>query len=166
MHGTEAGRLTIAWAAGAGAGAQAPGARTPGPAIVPVLFDGALNLRVGDLRQAASEVRNLVTLGVPVTWLGATLAAHLVAGLSWAVAIVFGALVTVTGPTVVQPLLKRVEPPRRVKATLEGEAILADPVGALLAVALVDVVLGVAGVRPIGWLGGAWAYVGRLLVGL
>ena len=201
MHGTEAGLLTIAWAAGAGAVAQVLGARIRVPAIVLllltgvalgpsglgvvqpaaigaglpvivkltvaiVLFDGALNLRVGDLRQAASEVRNLVTLGVPVTWLGATLAAHLVAGLSWAVAIVFGALVTVTGPTVVQPLLKRVELPRRVKATLEGEAILADPVGALLAVALVDVVLGVAGIRPIGWLGGAWAYVGRLLIGL
>src|SRR5919197_601905 len=131
-----------------------------------VLFDGALNLRAGDLRQAASEVRDLVLVGVPITWLGATLAAHFVARLSWPVALVFGALVTVTGPTVVQPLLKRVELPRRVKATLEGEAILTDPIGALLAVALVDIVLGVAGVRPIGWLGGAWAYVGRLLVGL
>src|SRR5690242_1969012 len=131
-----------------------------------VLFDGALNLRLGDLRQAAAEVRNLIVLGVPITGVCAALTAHFVANLSWAVAIVFGSLVTVTGPTVVQPLLRRVELPRRVKATLEGEAILADPLGALLAVALVDIVLGVAGVRPIGWLGGAWAYVGRLLIGL
>src|SRR5437867_206123 len=55
-----------------------------------VLFDGALNLRAGDLRQAASEVRNLVLVGVPITWLGATLAAHFVAQLSWTVALVFG----------------------------------------------------------------------------
>lgn len=131
-----------------------------------VLFDGALNLRLGDLRQAAGEVRNLILIGVPITAAGAALAAHFIAGFSWAVAIVFGALVTVTGPTVVQPMLKRVELPRRVKATLEGEAILADPLGALLAVALVDVVLGIAGIRPLGWFGGAWAYFGRLLIGL
>ncbi|HEY7233393.1 MAG TPA: cation:proton antiporter [Gemmatimonadaceae bacterium] len=131
-----------------------------------VLFDGALNLRLGDLRHSAAEVRNLILVGVPITLAGGTLAAHLISGLSWTVALVFGALVTVTGPTVVQPLLRRVELPRRVKATLEGEAILVDPLGALLAVALVDIVLGLAGSRPIGWLAGAWAYLGRLSIGL
>jgi NhaP-type Na+/H+ or K+/H+ antiporter len=135
-------------------------------AVAVILFDGALNLRLADLRRAMHEVRNLVTLGVVITWAGATLAAHYVARLSWPVAIVFGALMTVTGPTVVQPLLKRVPLPRRVKTALEGEAILIDPIGAVLAVAVLDVVLGLAGVRPIGVLGGAWAYVGRLLVGL
>jgi NhaP-type Na+/H+ or K+/H+ antiporter len=131
-----------------------------------ILFDGALNLRVADLRRAMREVRNLVTIGVLVSWVGATLAAHYLAGLSLSVAIVFGALMTVTGPTVVQPLLRRVSIPRRVRTVLEGEAILIDPVGAVLAVAVVDVVLGIAGVHPIGVLSGAWGYVGRLLVGL
>jgi NhaP-type Na+/H+ or K+/H+ antiporter len=135
-------------------------------AVAIILFDGALNLRLADLRRAMHEVRNLVTIGVLVTWVGATVAAHFVARLSWPVAIIFGALMTVTGPTVVQPLLKRVALPRRVKTALEGEAILIDPIGAVLAVAALDVVLGLAGVRPIGVLGGAWAYVGRLLVGL
>jgi NhaP-type Na+/H+ or K+/H+ antiporter len=134
-------------------------------AVAVILFDGALNLRLSDLRHAITEVRNLVTVGLLVTWVGAMLAARFVAGLSWPVAIVFGALLTVTGPTVVQPLLKRVDLPRRVKTVLEGEAILIDPVGAVLAVAVVDIVLSVAGVRSIGIVGGAWAYVGRLLVG-
>jgi NhaP-type Na+/H+ or K+/H+ antiporter len=134
-------------------------------AVAVILFDGALNLRLGDLRHAIIEVRNLVTIGVLVTWAGAILAARLIAQLSWPVAIVFGAIVTVTGPTVVQPLLRRVPIPRRLKTVLEGEAILIDPVGAILAVAVVDIVLGIAGVRPIGLLGGAWAYVGRLLIG-
>ena len=134
-------------------------------AVAVILFDGALNLRLGDLRHAIAEVRNLVTIGVLVTWVGATLASRFLAQLSWPVAIIFGAVVTVTGPTVVQPLLRRVQLPRRLKTTLEGEAILIDPIGAILAVAVVDVVLGVAGVRPIGFLGGAWAYVGRLFVG-
>ena len=135
-------------------------------AVAVILFDGALTLRLGDLQRAMREVRNLVTIGVLVTWVGATLAAHLIAGLSWPVAIVFGALMTVTGPTVVQPLLKRVPLPRMVRTVLEGEAILIDPVGAVLAVAVVDIVLGIAGVQPIGILSGAWAYVGRLLIGL
>src|SRR5687767_7190417 len=119
-------------------------------AVAVILFDGALNLRLGDLRRAINEVRNLVTVGVVITWIGATLAARYVARLSWPVAIVFGALMTVTGPTVVQPLLKRVALPRRVKTALEGEAILIDPIGAVLAVAVLDVVLGMAGIRTIG----------------
>src|SRR5919199_6018208 len=77
-------------------------------AVAVILFDGALNLRLAYLRRSAREVRSLVTIGVLITWAGATVAAHFVARLSWPVAIVFGALMTVTGPTVVQPLLKRV----------------------------------------------------------
>ena len=135
-------------------------------AVAIILFDGALNLRLGDLRRAAAEVRNLVSVGVVITWIGAVLAARFIADLSWPVAIVFGALVTVTGPTVVQPLLKRVPLPRRLRTILEGEAILIDPIGAVLAVAVVDIVLGMAGVHPIGVFSGAWGYIGRLLIGL
>lgn len=134
-------------------------------AVAVILFDGALNLRVRDLQGAMREVRNLVTVGVLVTWVGAALAGWYIAGLSWPVAIVFGALLTVTGPTVVQPLLRGVLLPRRVKTILEGEAILIDPIGAVLAVAVVEIVLGVSGVRPIGVVTGVWAYVGRLLIG-
>lgn len=134
-------------------------------AVAVILFDGALNLRLADLRQAARDVRNLVTVGVVVTWIGATLLAWGVARLSLPVAIVFGALMTVTGPTVVQPLLRRVSLPRNVKTVLEGEAIIIDPIGAVLAVAVVDIVLGIQGVQPIGIVSGAWAYVGRMLIG-
>jgi len=135
-------------------------------AVAIILFEGALVLRLGDLRDAAREVRNLITIGVLVSWVGATLAARFIAQLTWPIAIVFGALVTVTGPTVVQPLLKGISIPRRVRATLEGEAILIDPIGAVLAVAVVDVVMSIAGVRAIGIGGTAWAYFGRLLVGI
>lgn len=133
--------------------------------VAVILFDGALNLRLADLKQTARDVRNLVTIGVIVSWIGATVVAWGVARLSLPVAIVFGALMTVTGPTVVQPLLRRVPLPRHVKTVLEGEAIIIDPIGAVLAVAVVDIVLGIQGVHPIGFLSGAWAYVGRLLIG-
>lgn len=134
-------------------------------AVAVILFEGALSLRVRDLRAAKDEVRNLVTIGVLVTWIGATLVAWGIAKFSIPVAVVFGALVTVTGPTVVQPLLRRVPIPRRVKTILEGEAILIDPIGAVLAVGVVDVVLGMAGGRNVGLLAGAWGYVSRLLIG-
>jgi NhaP-type Na+/H+ or K+/H+ antiporter len=134
--------------------------------VAVILFDGALNLRLSDLGQAIVEVRRLVTVGLLTTWVGATLAALWIAGLSWRVAIVFGALVTVTGPTVVQPILRRVRLPRHVKTILEGEAILIDPVGAVLAVAAVDIIVSFTGVRPIGIFAGVWAYFGRLVVGL
>jgi NhaP-type Na+/H+ or K+/H+ antiporter len=125
-------------------------------AVAVILFDGALNLRLGDLQRALREVRQLVTVGALVTWVGASLAAWLIAGLSGRVAIVFGALLTVTGPTVVQPILRRVRLSRRLKTILEGEAILIDPIGAVLAVAVVDIILGMAGVRQIGLFGGVW----------
>lgn len=134
-------------------------------AVAVILFDGALNLRLDDLRRAMGDVRSLITVGLLVTWVGATLAARFIAGLTIEVAIVFGALVTVTGPTVVQPILRRVRVSRNLKTILEGEAILIDPVGAVLAVAVVDVVLGILGVRQIGLIGGLWAYLGRLIVG-
>ncbi|HXD47321.1 MAG TPA: cation:proton antiporter, partial [Gemmatimonadaceae bacterium] len=134
-------------------------------AVAVILFDGALNLRLGDLRGALRDVRNLATTGALVTWIGAGLAVWLIAGFSGRLSIVFGALVTVTGPTVVQPLMRRVRVSRRLKTVLEGEAILIDPIGAFLAITVVNVILGLAGVRPIGLLATLWGYAGRIIVG-
>ncbi len=130
-------------------------------AVAIVLFEGALALRLEDVRGALYEVRRLVTLGAAVTWAGATLAAWALGGLSPAVALLFGALVVVTGPTVVQPMLKRLLVPRKLKAVLEAEAILIDPVGAILAVAVFEAILpGGEGPAP-----AALAYLERLAVG-
>jgi NhaP-type Na+/H+ or K+/H+ antiporter/Trk K+ transport system NAD-binding subunit len=134
-------------------------------AVAVILFEGALNLRLRDLSRAMREVRNLVTIGTLVSWVGASLAAWLIARLSLPVAIVFGALMTVTGPTVVQPILRRVPLPRHVKTVLEGEAILIDPIGAVLAVAVVDIVLGIAGVGAAAVVSGLSGYIMRLLIG-
>ncbi len=130
-------------------------------AVAIVLFEGALALRLEDVRGALFEVRRLVTLGAAVTWAGATLAAWGLGGLSPALALLFGSLVVVTGPTVVQPILKRLLVPRRLKAVLEAEAILIDPIGAILAVAVYEAIL------PGGGSPGqaALAYLARLAVG-
>ncbi len=135
-------------------------------AVAIVVFEGALALRLEDLQKTLYEVRRLVTVGAAVTWLGASLAAYLLGGLSPGTSVLFGALVVVTGPTVVQPLLKRIPVSRRLKAVLEGEAILIDPIGAILAVAVFEAVLGFREVGGVAALGeAALGYLVRLGAG-
>jgi len=134
-------------------------------AVAIILFEGALNLKLKSLKQSAAEVRNLVTIGVLISWGITTLIARYVVGFEWQIAVLFGALMTVTGPTVVQPLLRRIAVPRPVKTILEGEAILIDPIGAILAIAVLDVLLASAGQGASGLNGLLWAYFGRLLTG-
>lgn len=134
-------------------------------AVAVILFEGALNLRLKTLKHAVVEVRNLVTIGVLIAWTLISLIARYVAQLDWPLAILFGALLTVTGPTVVQPLLKRIHVSKRIKTILEGEAILIDPIGAILAVAVLDVVLQLYTDSTIGIFSALWGYFGRLVIG-
>ena len=73
--------------------------------VAVILFEGGLSLQRSELRIAATGVRRLVYIGGPLAWLFGSLAAHYIAGLGWPVALVFGAIMVVTGPTVILPLL-------------------------------------------------------------
>ena len=102
-------------------------------AIAVILFEGGLTLRFSDLSGHGQAVRRLITWGALLTWGLAAAAAHFITGLSWSVAVLFGALVIVTGPTVIAPLLKNIRPNERVSSVLRWEGILIDPIGALAA---------------------------------
>jgi NhaP-type Na+/H+ or K+/H+ antiporter len=102
--------------------------------VAVILFEGALTLRFAKLRGQARMVRNLVSFGVLLNGLLIALAARLCMNLPWSLALLFGALVTVTGPTVVAPLLRSVRPQQELANILHWESILIDPIGALLAV--------------------------------
>lgn len=134
-------------------------------AVAIILFEGALNLRLKGLSRSAREIRNLVTVGALVTWALTTAVAHLVVGFPISLAVIFGALMTVTGPTVVQPLMRRMKIPRAIKTILEGEAILIDPIGAILAVAVLDIVLALGASEPVMAVFAIWGYVSRLVIG-
>ena len=134
-------------------------------AVAIILFEGALSLNLKSLRHNAAEVRNLVTIGVLVSWVVTTLIVRFVAGFEWRLAILFGALMTVTGPTVIQPLMRRISVTRSVKTVLEAEAILVDPIGAILAIAVLDILLATTTSDPIGLPGMLGVYFGRLLIG-
>jgi NhaP-type Na+/H+ or K+/H+ antiporter len=102
--------------------------------VAVILFEGGLSLRLGELRQHGRVTLRLVTVGALVTWALSTLAAHFLAGFRWDAALLLGAIVIVSGPTVVLPLLRLINPQGRVGSILKWEGIGIDPVGALLAV--------------------------------
>lgn len=99
-----------------------------------ILFEGALTLHTPELEERFGVVARLVTLGTAVTWLLGALGAHFVLDLSWSLAILVGAVLTVTGPTVVIPLLRQIRPRGPGGTVLKWEGILIDPIGAVLAV--------------------------------
>jgi NhaP-type Na+/H+ or K+/H+ antiporter len=99
-----------------------------------VLFEGGLTLRLRDLRGHGTAVTNLVSWGALLNWLLIAAGSHYIAGLPGDMAMLFAALVIVTGPTVINPLLRTMRAENGVSQVLKWEGILIDPVGALLAV--------------------------------
>ncbi len=98
-----------------------------------ILFDGGLSLRLAELKNTSKALTRLVTVGCLITWILGTLFAKLIFD-SWWVCALAGAIYTVTGPTVIGPLLRHVRPNATVTSVAKWEGIVIDPIGALLAV--------------------------------
>jgi NhaP-type Na+/H+ or K+/H+ antiporter len=129
------------------------GARPNGPrllfpvvslAVAVILFEGGMSLRFHELKYSGPVVLRLVTIGAAATWLLATLAAKYAFDLSTRIAILVGAILVVTGPTVVVPLLRQIRPSRRVGSIAKWEGIVIDPIGAVLAILVFEQVLAAA----------------------
>jgi NhaP-type Na+/H+ or K+/H+ antiporter len=99
-----------------------------------ILFEGGLSLRLSELPKLGSVISRQITIGALVTWLVATLAAHYFIQLDWQLSVLLGAILIVTGPTVIGPLLRQIRPAGKSGTVLKWEGILIDPVGAVLAV--------------------------------
>jgi NhaP-type Na+/H+ or K+/H+ antiporter len=106
-----------------------------------ILYEGGLTLRLAELKEVRAAVWRLVTLGAALTWLLTALAAWLVLDLSPALAVLLGAVLVVTGPTVIVPLLIHIRPSGRIGAILKWEGIVIDPIGAMLAVLVFEAIL-------------------------
>ncbi len=125
-----------------------------GLAVAVILFEGALQLNIDRLRREALTIRRLITLGAVVTIAGATVTAMLALGWDFRIALLFGALVSVTGPTVINPLTRRIRLRTNLRTILEAEGVLIDPVGAILAVVAFELALAsTAGDVGAGFLG-------------
>ena len=103
-------------------------------AISVVLFEGGLTLKRSEIKNVGPVITKLITLGSLVTFLAAGLAAHFIFGLSWQISFLFSALIIVTGPTVITPILRNIPLKKDVSTILKWEGILIDPIGALAAV--------------------------------
>ena len=141
-------------------------------AVAVILFEGGLSLRFHELGQAGIGVRRLISVGLVLSFAIGAAAAHFIGGLSWPTATVFGAIIVVTGPTVIMPLLRQARLKARAASLLKWEGIVNDPLGALLAVivfeylllvgpetqasaALLHVVPALLAAALIGWISGA-----------
>ena len=103
-------------------------------AVAVILFEGGLTLRFRELREVGTAALGLCTAGAAITGVLAAVAAKLLVFDTWGLSILAGSIFTVTGPTVIVPLLRQIRPSGRVGAVAKWEGIVIDPVGALLAV--------------------------------
>ena len=102
--------------------------------VAVILFEGALTLNFKEIKDHGRMVTHLVTIGTAITWACITTATFYLLDFSWEIALLFGALVVVTGPTVIVPMLRSVRPKSQLASILRWEGIIIDPIGALLAV--------------------------------
>ncbi|WP_422349546.1 cation:proton antiporter [Flagellimonas sp.] len=103
-------------------------------AISIILFEGGLTLKRAEIKNVGPVITKLITVGTVVTFFGAGVAAHYIFGLTWQISFLFSALIIVTGPTVITPILRNIPLKKDVSAVLKWEGILIDPIGALVAV--------------------------------
>ena len=110
-------------------------------AVALIVFEGGAALRLASLRTLAPVVRNVVLLGLIVTPVVGAVAAWLFLDFGWRVAFLFGALVSVTGPSVLTPLLRSFRVDNRLRDILASEGVIIDPLGALLTLFLLQIAL-------------------------
>lgn len=99
-----------------------------------ILFEGGMGLNLRELRQIGAVLFRLTSLGIAISWLINTLAAHFILEFRWGLAGLLGSILVVTGPTVIGPLLRQLRLGGQVGSLLRWEGIVIDPIGAILAV--------------------------------
>lgn len=106
-----------------------------------ILFEGGLSLKFSEVRELTGVIRNMVTVGVLVSWVLTSLISYFIFGLGLQISVLLGAVLVVTGPTVIGPLLRHVRPSGRVGSIIKWEGIIIDPIGAVLAVLVFEVII-------------------------
>lgn len=106
-----------------------------------ILFEGGLSLKMSEFKKIGGTVIKLITIGVLVTWVLSSLAALYILDLGLELSVLFGAILIVTGPTVIIPLLRQVRPTETAGSVIKWEGIVNDPIGAMMAVLVFEVIL-------------------------
>ena len=106
-----------------------------------ILFEGGLTLKFHELKKMGTVIAKLITLGALITFIGVAIPTHYILGISWKISFLFSALVIVTGPTVISPILRNIPLKKNVSTLLKWESILIDPIGALVAVLVFEFII-------------------------
>lgn len=109
--------------------------------VAVILFEGSLTLNFRQLQGIQRVVINMVTIGTLSTWITVSLLTHYLLDFPWMLAWLFGAIMVVTGPTVIVPMLRTIRPNNRIAQILRWEGIIIDPIGALLAVLVFEYII-------------------------
>ncbi|WP_058533698.1 cation:proton antiporter [Legionella saoudiensis] len=141
-----------------------------------ILFEGSMTLSFSKISGLGRVIRNLISWGALITFILVAICTHLIMNISWAISFLFAALMTVTGPTVISPLLRILRPNSNISNVLHWEGILIDPLGAILAVLVFEVLISnslakgiLAGLFvfiKISLMGVFWGLIGGLCLGV
>lgn len=104
-------------------------------AVAIILFEGSSNLDFRELKGISKAVIRIITVGATIAWVLGAIALHKILGFPISISIVMGGLLLITGPTVIQPLLKQAKVRNSVDTVLRWESIILDPLGPILALA-------------------------------
>lgn len=127
-----------------------------------ILFEGGTSLKFKQFKEISGPLRQLLSLGMIITFISSTLGAHWILGLPWLKALLFGSILIVTGPTVVHPILQRIRVKEKIHNILKWESILIDPIGVIIAIVLSEILL----VGNIGPMEGLGLLAARIIIGL
>jgi len=105
-----------------------------GLCVAIILFEGGLTLKFSELKESGAPVFRLCTVGAAVAFVLTTSVGIYILGYDWRVAALLGSILIVTGPTVIAPLLRHINPSRKIGSIVKWEGIVVDPIGAILAV--------------------------------
>ena len=141
-------------------------------AVALILFEGGLSLDPEAFAEVNTSLKQMLSVGLLITIIGSALCAHYLLHLSWTLSFLFGAFMSITGLTVINPILSRVKVKRELATILRGEGILSNAIGAFISVGVLEIILvnyemmESAGTRTIPWSELAYGYLIKLVIGI
>ncbi len=115
-----------------------------------IIFDGGLQINIGHIKTIQRDILNIITIGVLITFSGASITAYYLLHMQPGMAMLFGAMISATGPTVITPLVKQIHLNQKISKILETEGVLNDPISVILAALIFEwILLDVSGINAL-----------------
>ena len=124
-----------------------------GLSVAIIVFEGGLDINVRHIRKIQHGILNLITFGVIITAVLSSIAVYYLLDLPFNIALLFGALISATGPTVITPIMRNITVNTKVSSTLQAEAVLNDGMSVILAALIFEwIVTSFTGIKALEFL--------------